>query len=265
MDSYPVDVTDETRKNCAELARLERPGVRLFEDRFDGDLKAYFEIRGLKEGKVKIEDGALRVTSTANAGRESGAGVSYWFGDRAQDRVYLRYRMKFAPDYDQGNLNHTGGGLSAVSGDNKWQGMGTAGQKPKGDDHLSSRFETWRDYGRHPSPGYLFCYVYWMDMRRDRDGNYWGNLLAPAERIVPKRGQWHWMEQMIGLNKPGEADGELAAWVDGRLYLHFKGFRWRSSPAVRLKRFGLDAYVHRAQQDNTVWFDDVVLSTGYVG
>jgi hypothetical protein len=34
---------------------------------------------------------------------------------------------------------------------------------------------------------------------------------------------------------------------------------------VLLKRFGLDVYIHQARQDNTVLYDDVVLSTGYVG
>jgi hypothetical protein len=34
---------------------------------------------------------------------------------------------------------------------------------------------------------------------------------------------------------------------------------------VKLKRFNIGVYVHRAKKDNTVWYDDVVLSTGYIG
>jgi hypothetical protein len=33
---------------------------------------------------------------------------------------------------------------------------------------------------------------------------------------------------------------------------------------VKLKRFGIGLYVHRATRDNTVWYDDVALSTGYI-
>jgi hypothetical protein len=34
---------------------------------------------------------------------------------------------------------------------------------------------------------------------------------------------------------------------------------------VKLKRFDIGVYVHHAAQNNTVWYDDVVLSTGYIG
>jgi hypothetical protein len=34
---------------------------------------------------------------------------------------------------------------------------------------------------------------------------------------------------------------------------------------VKLKRFGIGVYVHQATRDNTVWYDDVALSTGYIG
>ena len=57
----------------------------------------------------------------------------------------------------------------------------------------------------------------------------------------------------------------LKVWIDGKLYAHFDGLRWRSDAAVLLKRIGLDVYVHQAAQDNTVWYDDVVVSSGYVG
>jgi hypothetical protein len=34
---------------------------------------------------------------------------------------------------------------------------------------------------------------------------------------------------------------------------------------VKLKRFNIGVYVHQAAKDKTVWYDDVALSTGYVG
>ena len=130
----------------------------------------------------------------------------------------------------------------------------------------TSAFEPWRAWGRYTSPGYMFLYTYWMDMKRDRDGNYWGNMMGPAddERIVLQRDEWYCLEHMIQVNDPGEANGELAAWIDGKLYIHYKGFRWRTTTDVKLKRFGIGVYVHRATRDNTVWYDDVALSTGYI-
>jgi hypothetical protein len=106
-----------------------------------------------------------------------------------------------------------------------------------------------------------------MEMARDRDGHYWGNMLGPEEkeRIVPPRDRWLCLEHMIRANDVGQANGELAAWLDGKLYIHYQGIRWRSSDVVRIKRLDLGIYIHAAAKDNTVWFDDIAASTGYIG
>jgi len=274
----PRLVTAQTRADPEQLARLQKPGTVFFEDGFEtpASLKKYFEIRGLKEGRAKLVrgpglahcgQGAIRFTAPARDGRESGAGASGWFGPRGHDRVYFRRYIRFAADYDQGNLNHTGGGLAAVAGTDRWRAMGSAGIRPKGDDHFNSAFEPWCDWRRYPPPGYMFLYTYWMDMKRGRDGHYWGNMLGPEKdrRIVPQRDRWTCLEHMIQVNEVGKADGKLAAWIDGQLYIHYTGLRWRTSDEVKLKRFTFGVYIHQARKDNTVWYDDVALSTGYIG
>lgn len=273
----PVLVTDETLADAGRLGSLQTPGTVIFADGFEDPdpLKSYFEVRGAKEGRVRVVDlprsgrRALACTSPNKNGAESGAGISgYWFGAKGgYEKVHLRYYIKFADDYDQGNLHHTGAALTALAGDNKWRGMGTAGIKPRGDDYFSASFESWVDWGRVPAPGYAFFYTYWMEMQKDRDGNHWGNMLGPKpeQRHVFPRGRWTACEIMVKCSSVGKSDGELAAWIDGKLYLHYTGLKWRSSPDVKLKRFSLDNYVHRATKDNTVYFDDVVLSTGYIG
>ena len=274
----PRDVTAQTRADAAALAALQTPGEILFRDGFEDEESwtNYFEVRGRKQGRVRLVDdpelahsgrGALRLDAPENDGQESGAGVSAWLGDRGHERIHFRRYLRFAADYDQGNLHHTGGGLAGVAGTGKWDGMGKAGVKPTGADRFSCGMEPWRGYGRWELPGAWALYTYWMDMERDRDGNHWGNLLMPApeEHRVSARGEWVCIEQMIQVNTPCEFDGELAAWVDGELYLHLQGIRWRSDPRVTVKRMNLGIYVHRARADNTVWYDDVVLSTGYIG
>ncbi len=277
-DSYPFLVTEKTLSSKKALAALQKPGKVIFQDDFESkkSLEHYFEIRGLKEGKAQwITDagkshsgkGCIQFTAEDRKGKSSGAGASYWFGPEGYDTIYFRRYIRFAPDYDQGNLNHTGGGLSGVAGTNKWAGMGKAGIRPNGDDRFSCRFEPWRDWKRYSAPGFMFLYTYWMDMKRDRDGHFWGNNMYPAKekRLTLKRDQWYCLEQMIKVNDPGKANGEMAAWIDGKLYIHYKGFRWRSTDKVKIKRFGIGVYVHKATKDNTVWYDDVVLSTGYIG
>jgi len=277
-DFYPRLVTAETRADPEALAALERPGKVLFSDGFESaeSLEKYFEIRGLQEGRAKLVtgagaahsgSGAVEFTAVAREGRESGAGASGWLGAEGHERLYFRRYIRFAADYDQGNLNHVGGGLAAVAGGDRYRAMGSAGLRPEGDDHFNSAFEPWCEWRRYPPPGYMFLYTYWMDMKRDRDGNYWGNMLGPAEgeRAVLDRGRWYCLEHMIRVNDVGQANGELAAWIDGKLYIHYTGFRWRMSADVMLKRFDIGVYVHRATKDNTVWYDDVALSTGYIG
>lgn len=274
----PVLATAQTRADAQALAELERPGEILFSDDFESDasLGKYYEIRGLKEGHAKLVsdaklahggNGAIQFTAANRDGESSGAGASAWLGPDGYDRVHLRRYIRFAADYDQGNLNHTGGGLSGLRGADKWYAMGMAGLKPKGYDYFSSRFEPWRDWGKQPAPGYMFLYTYWWEMKRDKDGHYWGNMLGPAEseRITLDRDRWYCLEQMIKVNEPGTDDGELAAWIDGKLYIHYKGIRWRTSADVRIKRFEIGVYVHQARKDNTVWYDDVALATGYIG
>lgn len=289
LAAAPVEITEQTRADPAALARLERSGTVFFADGFESTESStlYFEIGGLKEGLVSWDaapgaphagHAALRCTAPANGGRSSGAGPNAWFGPprwgtlpngngAGYDRVSFRRWIRFAADYDQGNLHHVGGWLEATAGGAQWDDMGTAGHRPKGNDWFNASFEPWCDWRRIPPPGAMFLYVYWMDMARDPDGHWWGNNLRPPpdRRTALDRNRWYCLEHLIQANTPGRADGELAAWIDGRLYLHYTGFRWRTSAKVRIKRLSYGVYVHEAARNNTVWYDDVALSTGYIG
>jgi hypothetical protein len=270
---YPKDVTVETLGNAQELARLEKPGEVFFQDGFDtaDSLKSWFDVRGSVKvvqdaALVHTGPGVLQMDVADQQGKEAGAGVDYWFAP-GYDVVYFRRYIKFAGDYDQGDLHHVGGSLYAVPGSDKWAGLGQAGIKPTGDDRFGASFEPWRDWKRNEPPGAMMLYTYWMDMKIDKDGHYWGNnLMPPKERqVLLERGVWHCLEHMIRANTVGKADGEMAAWIDGKLYIHLTGFRWRTSADVKLKRAGLGLYVHQSTRANRVWCDDVALSTGYIG
>lgn len=70
---------------------------------------------------------------------------------------------------------------------------------------------------------------------------------------------------MTKANDPGKANGELAVWIDGKLCSHQKGIRFRPTADVKLKRFNIGVFVSQALRDNIVWYDDLALSTGYIG
>jgi Polysaccharide lyase 14 len=274
----PREITAATRGDKKALARLQQKGKVLLEDNFEDEssFKNYFEVRGKKEKRARLlrdakrahrGRGFIRFAAPNREGKESGAGASHWLGEEGYSQIYFRRYIRFPKNYDQGNLHHVGGGIAGVAGSGKWDEMGLAGVKPEGDDNFKSSFEPWRDWGQQRAPGYMFLYTYWMDMKKGRDGNYYGNMLEPAKKRLtnPPLDRWVCLEQMIKVNTVGKTDGELAAWIDGKLYLHFDRIRWRKAEKVKIKRVNFGIYVHQATRDNHVLYDDVVVSTGYVG
>jgi hypothetical protein len=154
--------------------------------------------------------------------------------------------------------------------------------------------------GRYQAPGVWNFYTYWQEMKVSAGGRYWGNGLQPPQPAVVPRDRWQCVEVMMKANSaPNAADGELALWLDGKPVMHiakgvrrgpwtgmgfklaesggepFEGFRWRSSNDLKINFFWLLHYVteNAARQNrvaapsrpNRVWFDDIVVSTEYVG
>ena len=59
----------------------------------------------------------------------------------------------------------------------------------------------------------MFLYTYWMDMKGDRDGNYWGNAFRPAKQPTIER--------------------DLRFFVPDRLDLPDDALRWQCEQAIR--------------------------------
>lgn len=70
-----------------------------------------------------------------------------------------------------------------------------------------------------------------------------GNGLGiDVDRLVLPRGRWMRLEQEVTLNTPGEADGLLRVWIDGRLKLENKRMLYRADQKTGLR--GVIADVH---------------------
>lgn len=248
---------------------LEEPGTIFFEDDFeDGDYDDWFDAYGPPEvidNTQAAHSGsrALKCTAIYNDGNSSTSSIKYWFHP-GYDKVYFRWFCKFDSTFDQGWGMHFCS-LYAVEGDNKWNQMGQAGIKPDGDDRFGSGFEPWSDWETLTPPGQMQFYAYWHEMLPDNSGPYWGNVFYPDTVIIPERGRWYCMEMMIKANDAGHDNGEIAAWIDGELYMHLTGFNWRTTNELKIKRISLGIYIHNNPKDNICWFDDVALSTGYIG
>ncbi len=244
---------------CCLLLFTQPP---IFHEDFEsGSLAAWGDNRGnlriVEEGAYK---GKRCLEVTANPGKGAGGHIVRWFLP-GYDEVWVRWAVKFAPDFDQGNHMH----LCALAGnrvDDKWSAFGKAGKKPTGTDFFVTNLEPWRDWGRNEPPGVLMLYSYWPDMQRSRDGMYWGNNLLSNPPLMVPRGKWTVWTLWMKLNEPGKANGEQAFWMDGKPGGRWKGMRFRDTLDLRLNSLSLDLYIHDSKQVNRVWFDEVEIGVG---
>jgi hypothetical protein len=103
-------------------------------------------------------------------------------------------------------------------------------------------------------------------MKIDRKtGKYWGNLFKPKRKILIKRDRWYCMEMMLRANDAGRNNGEQAFWINGKLIGRFKNITWRYTNDLKINSFLLGLYIHDNKKINRIWYDDVVVSTGFIG
>ena len=175
------------------------------------------------------------------------------------DQLFARFYVKF--DKDCGNIHH----FVTLIADKETPPypVGKAGRTPAGDERFLSNMDV-RGESKTEWKCHLSMYTYWHHMT-----THWGTEFTPEEAWRPERDRWYCFEFMLKANTSPEAfDGELAAWVDGKLLVHYGGFNWRTTDDLKLNTFWLMHYVTKAFTNkpvNTVYFDDVVVAREYIG
>jgi hypothetical protein len=183
------------------------------------------------------------------------------------DTMFARFYVKF---HEKTGYIHHFVHLVADRTPTPWP-KGGAGETPPGDAKFSTGIEPTGRWGRYPPPGVWNFYTYWHEMKTK-----WGTVFdGKQEQIQP--GRWYCVEVMLKANSsPDKSDGEQAFWVDGELYGHFKGFRWRTTDKLKINSFWLLFYntdqpaqhnrdPHPESRVMEVWFDDIVIATEYIG
>lgn len=248
------------------------PAVLLHED-FEGDtidLKRWPNISNrngaltLTREPANVNGGRQALQVTATLGRNTGGHLFRRF-QQGVERMHARFYVKFAPDIDYTHhFVHMAAELPAYP----WP-TGGAGERPAGDKKFTVAIEPWGKWGRYPPPGGWHFYCYWWQMNKSPDGRYWGNGFQPEPYAIPERGRWYCVEFMGQCNTPGKPDGQAAVWIDGQQLGHHTDINWRSSDKLKLNAFWLMLYVTensaKKNKVNTVWFDDVVVATSYIG
>ena len=214
--------------------------------------------------RAHVHSGRQALQITATITKNTGGHLFRRF-KRGVEKMHARFCVKFAPDIDY--IHHFVHMVAELPA-RPWP-SGGAGIRPAGDRKFSVAIDLHGHWGRYPPPGGWEFYCYWWKMPRSRDGRFWGRGFAPKPYAVPKPGRWYCVELMVKCNTPGKPDGEVALWIDGKQLAHHKGINWRSSPKLKLNALWLMLYVTRfsakRKEVNTVWFDDVVVATDYIG
>jgi hypothetical protein len=254
----------------------------LFQEDFSGDdLRRWDENKGpVSLSKESPHAGAQCVEISMHRGRDTGGHLIKWFPPGA-DTVFARFYVKFSKDYQ---YNHHFVWLLANPPEDRWRAFGKAGLKPDGT-YFAAGMEPWFAWGKNPPPGEVNLYTYHMDIDRDpKMDKYWGNGYFPPgpgkgrdagpKRVIPPLGKWQCWEFMLQANSaPDTADGRQAMWVDGDLLGEFTGIRWRNRNDVKINCFWLEHYGYDDgdptrqywKDTQSVWFDDIVVATDYIG
>jgi hypothetical protein len=224
--------------------------------------------------------GSQSLVMTYAGGQHTG-GHLYKMFPEGHDSLFARFYVKFEAVHSPvHHFVHMGGYYPPTT----WP-QGGAGTRPVGNERFTTGIEPIGD-----SWSWDF-YTYWMHMRGYADpGYFWGNTFHPDPPAPVIRGEWTCVELMMKVNDPVNSyNGEQAFWINGekiqhlgegfpngywvwdKFYPHpdssaFEGFQWRNDARLNVNFFWLLYYMTgETDQMERVYFDDVVVSTTYIG
>jgi len=247
--------------------------------------------------------GSATVRITATRGHDTGGALGYRWPDGV-DRLHVRFYCKFHPDTVKPHHFVNMGADSPLWNPGGHAGERREGhltysttiEPPRTDDkdpgwyfytywHQMRSWENPDGTTKHPPKG--------------NGRSFYGNNFKPDSQGLPfERDRWICVEFMMQANTPRQSDGVQGFWIDGvpvgrygpgkplgswirdRFVTSgpfntnpqpFEGMNWRSIPELKLNRVGLQWYISDEVAEpgpsdhNTVYFDDVVFATEYIG
>jgi hypothetical protein len=212
--------------------------------------------------------------------KETGMGMNQHFKE-GFDTLFMRYYAKFGKNTElYHGATHDGAAILA-------RAPGVPDAKPgipaDGKNEYTVLLDTWRSPDANvASPGYLAIYCYHPEQRHQ-----WGEHFFPSGKtlpyggspaffgprfvsrpdVVPDRDRWICYEFMVKANTPGKRDGRIAIWLDGKLAADFPNLRLRDVPTLKANIVSIGLYTMNdaIKAPCTMWYDDVVVATSYIG
>jgi hypothetical protein len=190
-----------------------------------------------------------------------------------RDVLFLRYHGKFDSGLNFVGSSHNGSGMSG--------NYCCAGLKADGYNQFFVSYEASRGDTSSPNPGKLAVYIYHPDQRdvwgdhffptgvvspfTNTPGNFGPSFVSRPD-VVPQLGRWYAYELMVKVNTPGQRDGRIAMWLDGKLVADFPNLRLRETTNLKIDQFSVDLHVKsNTQATARKWIDNVVAATSYIG
>ncbi len=212
------------------------------------DPERKFEARSGKALRIKVAKGG-----------HYGGSLQYAFKKRIgsePEEIYFRYYLRFADDWKP----QRGGKLPGIAGTYGRAGWG--GRPVNGSDGWSAR-GLFRGLKENRTPIGFYCY------HADMKGKYGSDWIWDKEdRGMLENNRWYCIEQFAKMNTPGENDGILRGWVDGRLAFDRTDVRMRNVDHLKIEIVWINVYYGgswAAHQDYHLYLDDVVIASEYVG
>ena len=195
-----------------------------------------------------------------------------------RDLLFLRYYAKFMGPYDVIGSSHNGSSISA----HYFVGnQATPGVPADGTNKFLANYEDWRGDALTPSPGPLNIYIYHPEQRTNYGDHFFatglvmpntsipydfGPSFVPRPDVTPQLDTWYCFEYMVRANTPGQRDGRIAFWLDGKLLADFRNLRLRDVATLTIDRFGLSFHIgSNPNGEQKKWYDNVVAATSYIG
>jgi len=238
----------------------------IWRDDFDGSEKRYTETEGDLDDRVSFGGAGRSMVSRYEKGEQGRGNRKVFFGDSPTGRV-VRPGETFTDVYWRVYVKHqrgwTGGGeaklsrITSIVSPNWAQAMighvWTSGETLTLDPASGVRDDRvvttrYNDFGK----------LRWLGNRPTAKFPF----SNPSEA-----GWWVCVEARVKLNTPGERDGLMQLWIDGRLEAERSGLDWRG----RYDKHGLNAvflesyWNDGSPVDQTRWLDEFVISTRPIG
>ncbi len=256
--NYPQDIGIANDQDVVFAANFEQANWRDPWRDFVGNVTVLDSDTGFEPVNRK----ALRVR--LKKGDNYGTSLGYYFDrDNEPEKMYARYYLRLGsnwrPVVDGGKLP----GFAGTYGRAGWGGRGNDGTNG-----WSARGAFLRQIGENnPLEGLtaIGSYVYEVNPSNNF-GAQWVWNEGEGAYLTPNR--WYCVEQLLQMNTPGQSDGIVQAWIDGREVYNRRNVLLRTVPTLKIEKFWLDVYhggTAKSPYDQDIYIDQLVIARRYIG